>query len=473
MLWCHFYEYGRRKGLYLNCFILVFISANGTTTPVSSMDMMNPAESPRANNYGGYGGYGGMTPMRSDNMTPMHPSAGSRTPAWNSGSKTPAWNAGSKTPAWSASARTPNPYADGSQTPAWDAGSKTPRYGGSSAWDSGSRTPASAWDSGSRTPARGSAWGDSDSSSNNHHHNGSSNAWGDKADSHSGSGFPQTPAANNDWMSRGVPTPGPFGAPSPAPYSSYPYTPGPSSTYESAPTPSNNFPSTPAASSSLGSSHGHHGGSGSLGSVATPGATPGANSRMQSVATPGAQLTPQTPAGPSAPMTPASHFPQTPFMPTGGDYSGMDSHHGSSQAPGYGSGGGAGASLASGPSFEWATQDIEVKISTGKDGSSFEGGKYNEQSARTVRVPPRSALSATAVCEVRLLADQKDISIPVQYLKRVAPAKNDGVKVLMGEHRGALGTLMGVDVQDGIVSLRGENMYKVLTMSVLGKYLGV
>ena len=129
--------------------------------------------------------------------------------------------------------------------------------------------------------------------------------------------------------------------------------------------------------------------------------------------------------------------------------------------------------MASGPSFEWATQDIEVKISTGKDGSSFEGGKYNEQSARTVRVPPRSALSATAVCEVRLLADQKDISIPVQYLKRVAPAKNDGVKVLMGEHRGALGTLMGVDVQDGIVSLRGENMYKVLTMSVLGKYLGV
>ncbi|KAF9280240.1 transcription elongation factor spt5 [Mortierella alpina] len=470
-----------RVELHTNCRIitvekakLAITNANGTTTPVSSMPDMSAPSTPRAGNYGGYGGYGGMTPVRSGDMTPMHPS-GSRTPAWNAGSKTPAWNAGSKTPAWSASARTPNPYADGSQTPAWDAGSKTPRYGGSSAWDSGSRTPAhSAWDAGSRTPARGSAWGDSDSSSS-HNQNGSSSGSG---------GFPQTPAASGDWMNRGVPTPGPFGAPSPAPFSSYPYTPGPSSSYDSAPTPSsNNFPSTPAASSSLGSGGGqggHHAGSngGAHGaSVATPGATPGAsNARLQSISTPGANQTPQTPAGgPSAPMTPASHFPQTPFMPTGGDYSGMDSHHGHSggQVPGYGSG--AGAQGSAGPSYDWATTDIEVKISTGKDGSSYEGGKYNDVSGRTVKIPPRSALSSMAMCDVRLLSgpdDRKVIQIPVQYLKPVAPLKNDGVKVLSGEHRGALGTLMGVDVQDGIVSLRGENMYKVLTMSVLGKYLG-
>ncbi|KAG0356522.1 transcription elongation factor spt5, partial [Gamsiella multidivaricata] len=227
-----------RVELHTNCRIitvekakLAITNANGTTTPVSSMTDMNPPSTPRAGNYGGYGGYGGMTPMRSGDMTPMHPS-GSRTPAWNSGSKTPAWNAGSKTPAWSASSRTPNPYADGSRTPAWDAGSKTPHYGGSSAWDSGSRTPAHAWDSGSRTPARGSAWGDSDSGSNNHHNGNLSgsgsgySAWNDKSDSGSGSGgFPQTPAASGDWMNRSVPTPGPFGAPSPAPFANYPYTP--------------------------------------------------------------------------------------------------------------------------------------------------------------------------------------------------------------------------------------------------------
>ncbi|KAH7036501.1 hypothetical protein BKA57DRAFT_540026 [Linnemannia elongata] len=473
-----------RVELHTNCRIitvekakLAITNANGTTTPVSSMSDMNPPSTPRAGNYGGYGGYGGMTPVRSGDMTPMH-NSGSRTPAWNNaGSKTPAWNAGSKTPAWSASARTPNPYADGSQTPAWDAGSKTPRYGGGSAWDSGSRTPAPAWDSGSRTPARGSAWGDSDSGSGNH--NGSSgsggyNAWGDKADSGSGSsGFPQTPAASSDWMNRSVPTPGPFGAPSPAPFTNYPYTPGPNSSYDSAPTPSgSNFPSTPAASSSLGSGPGHgaSGSGSSLGTnVATPGATPGA--RMQSIATPGALQTPQTPAGgPSAPMTPASHFPQTPFMPTGGDYSGMDSHGHSGQVPGYGSA--AGGAAATGPSYDWLATDIEVRIGAGKDGSQFEGGKYQDQSARTIKIPPRSALSSMALCDVRLLSDDRMIQVPAQYLKTVAPLKNDGVKVLSGEHRGALGTLMGVDVQDGIVSLRGENMYKVLTMSVLGKYLG-
>ncbi|KAG0330398.1 transcription elongation factor spt5 [Dissophora globulifera] len=477
-----------RVELHTNCRIitvekakLAITNANGTTTPVSSMADMNPPSTPRAGGYGGYGGYGGMTPMRSGDMTPMHPS-GSRTPAWNSGSRTPAWNAGSKTPAWSANSRTPNPYADGSQTPAWDAGSKTPRYGGSSAWDNGSRTPAHAWDAGSRTPARGSAWGDSDSGSGGPHGGGSGmsgggyNAWNDKADSGTGAGgFPQTPAASGDWMNRSVPTPGPFGAPSPAPYSSYPYTPGPSSNYDSAPTPSsNNFPQTPAASSSLGSgSHAGSNGNSHAASVATPGATPGAsNSRLQSIATPGA---PQTPAGgPSAPMTPASHFPQTPFMPTGGDYSGMDSHGHGGQVPGYGSGVG-GAGTAAGPSYDWVTIDIEVRISTGKDGSSFSDGKYNDRSGRTMKVPSINALSSMALCDVKLSsgADEgKVVQVPVQFLKAVAPQKNDGVKVLAGEHIGALGTLMGVDVQDGIVSLRGENMYKVLTMSMLGKYVG-
>jgi len=161
-------------------------------------------------------------------------------------------------------------------------------------------------------------------------------------------------------------------------------------------------------------------------------------------------------------------------MPTGGDYSGMDSHGHGSQVPGYGSGAG-GANASSGPSYDWATTDIEVKITAGKDGSSFEGGKYNDMLGRTIKVPPRNSLSSMSLCDVRLLTgpdERKVIQVPVQYLKAVAPLKNDGVKVLSGEHRGALGTLMGVDVQDGIVSLRGENMYKVLTMSVLGKYIG-
>ncbi|KAF9279571.1 hypothetical protein BGZ88_012680 [Linnemannia elongata] len=61
------------------------------------------------------------------------------------------------------------------------------------------------------------------------------------------------------------------------------------------------------------------------------------------------------------------------------------------------------------------------------------------------------------------------IQVTAQYLKTVAPLKNDGFKVLSGEYRGALCILTAVDVYNGIVKLRGDNMYKVLTISILAK----
>ncbi|KAG0060035.1 hypothetical protein BGZ89_012603 [Linnemannia elongata] len=59
------------------------------------------------------------------------------------------------------------------------------------------------------------------------------------------------------------------------------------------------------------------------------------------------------------------------------------------------------------------------------------------------------------------------VQVTAQYLKTVAPLKNDGVKVLSGEYRGALCILTAVDVYNGIVKLRGDNMYKVSTISIL------
>ncbi|OAQ28530.1 hypothetical protein K457DRAFT_20089 [Linnemannia elongata AG-77] len=61
------------------------------------------------------------------------------------------------------------------------------------------------------------------------------------------------------------------------------------------------------------------------------------------------------------------------------------------------------------------------------------------------------------------------VQVTAQYLKTVAPLKNDGVKVLSGEYRGALCILTAVDVYDGIFKLRGENTYKVLAISVLAQ----
>ncbi|KAG0222755.1 transcription elongation factor spt5 [Actinomortierella wolfii] len=499
-----------RVELHTNCRIitverakLAIQNSDGTTTPVSNIT--DPSQFNPSFNMGPPS-----RPGSAGNMTPMHYSgAGSRTPAWNSGSKTPAWNSGSKTPAWSANTRTPNPYADGSRTPAWDAGSKTPYHGGSSAWDSGSRTPASAWDSGSRTPAStwdggsrtpahsswdsgsrtpatsgwdtpvNSGWGDSggrtpsrsSSSWDEPSRNGGSgsfSSWDKPESSSNSSNYPQTPAASGDWMARNnVTTPaGGFAAPSPAPYSGYPYTPGPSG-YDSAPTPSSSshFPSTPAASGASARSSSGGAGSQSVSTPAAGGASGSSSSSRNAAQTPGANAAPQTPAGASAtPMTPASHFPQTPFMPTGGDYSsGMDHHHADS------------SSQSSTSNVDWVTTDIEVRVTAGSGGSSFEDGKYNDMVGRMIRVPARSALSPTAKCDVRLMGGSEDgkvISVPIQNLEPVKPVKNDQVKVLTGQHRGNLGALMGVDGEDAIVCFRGENMYNVLTMPALGKYLG-
>jgi transcription elongation factor SPT5 len=193
-------------------------------------------------------------------MTPMHYSSGSRTPAWNSG------------------ARTPNPYSmDGNKTPAWNAGARTPNPYAMEAprTPAGAKTPA--WDSGSKTPRR--SGGATDGGEDDHWNAGArtpaadSRVWGK-----GGEDWP-TPSAwrsNNDRNK--VSTPGPNTAPTP---------------YEAAPTPgAHMIPMTPAA-------------------LTAP--TPAAH--MISAPTPGNYL-PTTPA--------AGQMPQTPFMPTGGDYNQAD-----------------------------------------------------------------------------------------------------------------------------------------------------
>ncbi|KAK3840820.1 MAG: hypothetical protein J3R72DRAFT_511251 [Linnemannia gamsii] len=377
----------------------------------------------------------------------------------NNGSRALAWsNSGTKTSRMERKIQKPLPGApvSGPPTPMPMAhrhqlGLQVPKptLRGGSVWDSGSHIPAPAWDSGNKTPACGSALGDSDSGSGNQNESSGSggyNAWGDEVDSSSAESDEQQ--CSHAWT---------LWYPSPAPFGNYAYTPGPNSSYDSAPKPNgDNFPSIPAASSSVGSGAGHGASSNgdSLGAnLVTPGATPGA--RMQSIATPGSHQTPQKPTGgSSAPMTPASHFSQAPSMPIGGrDYSGdilgyssclnlrpprlhlchqahplspslsawpsprhsyitpfafymykyppsplhcyyncsgMGSHHGHyGQAPGYGSA--ANGVAMSGPSYDWLVTDIEVCI-----------------------------------------GDDRMVLIPAQYLKTVAPVKNDGDQGLGG-----------------------------------------
>lgn len=171
-------------------------------------------------------------------------------------------------------AQTPIRSASGSRTPAWNSGSKTP------AWNSGSKTPA--WSSDARTPnpyandgGRTPAW---DSGSKTPMWRSSSDAWSSSSVSHE---KPSTTSTSSNHTSR----------------------------YDDADIP----PQTPSASWIAPTPH--------YESVPTPGAgfipqTPGA---FMSAPTPAAYEPGTT--GNFVPATPAeSALPQTPFMPTGGDY---------------------------------------------------------------------------------------------------------------------------------------------------------
>lgn len=65
------------------------------------------------------------------------------------------------------------------------------------------------------------------------------------------------------------------------------------------------------------------------------------------------------------------------------------------------------------------------------------------------------------------------MDIPYDNIEPVRPSKKDNVKIILGDYRGELGSLIGVDSHDGIVKLRGDGSgFKILSMSSVAKYTG-
>ncbi|KAI7872532.1 hypothetical protein BDF14DRAFT_1873164 [Spinellus fusiger] len=324
---------------------------------------------------------------------------------------------------FTAPSSTPRRYGDGgARTPAWNSGTRTPNpytMNGSKtpAWDSGSKTPnphslthgskTPAWDSGSKTPM-----------------------WG-----------AETP--HRRYMDPGSKTPmwsARYGesdlAPTPAPHSIVP--PTPVTSYGNvAPSPAP-YPQTPAAN--FGTSLYDH--------TATP---------YDSAPTPGANMIPATPAALSAPTpvahmlsapTPGNYMPttpgisaQTPFMPSGGDY-----HHVEDEDQD--------------DTGDWPIEEIEVRV-TANHGRATEGQLASIVSVNT----------GSRTCTILLSSNDSHADVPFDRLEPVRPSKKDDVKVILGEHRGELGSLIGVDSHDGIVRLRGDmSGFKIMGMSSVGKY---
>ncbi|KAI9323900.1 hypothetical protein BX666DRAFT_2038802 [Dichotomocladium elegans] len=399
-----------RVELHTNCKVvnvdktkLVLVDAHGGTLgPVVQTDRMATPDTgfaaPRALGTPKRYGDSSMTPKRygDGSMTPRHLASGAQTPAWNLSSRTPNPHAsdGGKTPAWDLGSKTPNPYSsfsDGSKTPAWDSGSKTPSWKAETPrWTaSGGRTPGYN-DFGNKSPTWSSRYDDRETAPTPAPHNLA----------------PSTPAALNNV------------APSPAPY---PQTPGatfPETPYDSAPTPYDGAP-TPGAHLA----------------PATPAAlnapTPAAH--MLSAPTPGGYI-PSTPAGTAQ--------PQTPFMPTGGDYG-----HIEDQVEDTG---------------DWPIEDVEVKL------TSSHGSAQRGQLASITSVD-----NTGRTCMIKLNEGGSLVQMPFNKMEPVRPSKRDPIKVMLGQHRGGIGALIGVDGHDGILRLRGQgSAYKFVSINAIGKYTG-
>ncbi|XP_035670800.1 transcription elongation factor SPT5-like [Branchiostoma floridae] len=312
----------------------------------------------------------------------------------------------------------------GSQTPMYGAGSRTPMYGSQTPQYEGGRTPhygsqTPLHDDGSRTPGRTGAWDPTN---------------------------PNTPSRPDDFDYRfddATPSPQGYGAATPNPA-----TPG----YVSADSPADHSgpftPQTPGTAGMYGSETTYSpyqptpSPQGSYQATPSPAGYQPAPSPAGYQATPspaGYQATP-SPAGYQATPSPLGFSPMTPGAPSPGGFN--------PQTPG--------ASLDQGGT-DWQTVDITVRIrETHEDPDLIhQRGVIRSQSG--------------GMCSVYLSEADKMVNVMGEHLEPEAPAKNDKVKVILGEDREATGTLINIDGQDGIVRMDLDAQLKILQLRFLGK----
>ncbi|XP_062504136.1 transcription elongation factor SPT5-like [Corticium candelabrum] len=297
-------------------------------------------------------------------------------------------------------------YNLGSQTPMY--GSQTPMYGagGGRTPMYGSQTPTQA--EGGRTPHYGSQTPVHDPSRTPSHYGVSgSNAWDPREPN-----TPKRPDEFGDYGFSSSPSPQGFpNTPSPAtPGGGFgaPQTPG---TYAPE-TPQSAMPFTPGTPLSAGM-YSHE-----------PAYSP-------YVQTPSPAFNPLTPGGPMSPATPAGLYnPQTP-----------------------------GAALEQGMMIpEWMQQDVEVQVT-----DAYENPEYANQLGVVKNV-------SGGMCAIYLYEEEQDVTLPVDCLGRVAPAKQDKVKVVGGNcDRGCIGSLINIDGEDGIVKITATEQLRILPLQYLAK----
>ncbi|XP_074789483.1 transcription elongation factor SPT5-like isoform X2 [Athene noctua] len=110
-------------------------------------------------------------------------------------------------------------------------------------------------------------------------------------------------------------------------------------------------------------------------------------------------------------------------------------------------------------SSDWVTTDIEVKV---RD-------TYPDSQAVGQIGVIRSVTGG--MCAIYLRDSEEVVSISSRHLEPVTPTKSNKVKVILGMHREATGTLVCRDREYGIVRMDFEDRYRTFRLNFLGKLM--
>ncbi|XP_046987782.1 transcription elongation factor SPT5 [Schistocerca americana] len=105
---------------------------------------------------------------------------------------------------------------------------------------------------------------------------------------------------------------------------------------------------------------------------------------------------------------------------------------------------------------EWHTTDIEVRIKDTHEDTGLSG--------QTGIITGISG----GMCSVFLLQEDRTVNILAEHLEPVLPQQGDRVKVILGEEREAVGKLISIDNQDGVVKVESGDV-KMLQLRFLCK----
>jgi transcription elongation factor SPT5 len=283
-------------------------------------------------------------------------------------------------------------FSSYSRTPAYG-GSQTPLYReGSKTPMHGSQTPM--YDAGSRTPHYGSMTPSHDGSRTP----GQSGAWDPS--------ITNTPARNNDFdgysLDEASPSPN-YNPSTPGYQAGGPYTPQTPGTMYGSDQSFSPYQPSPSPSVYNGTPSGY---------VATP--------------SPSGYTPSPTSAAPYGTPSPLGYSPMTP----GGAPSPYNPH-----TPG------AGLDQPTTLQQEWQTTDIEVRIRDTHDDAGLSG------QTGVIR-----GISG-GMCSVFLPDEDRVVNIVSEHLEPIVPQRSDQVKVILGEDREAVGQLLSIDNQEGVVKL--------------------